>query len=98
MLLCSVIAKCNDTNDTQQADKLFADKREPTLQSIGGRVLMLVSVYRVSNTQQNKELDTCTTQNRSCKADSFVPTPGFQSTIGKNLNFPFFYNTVWILT
>lgn len=51
----SIIAKCNETNDIQQADKLFADKRETTLQSIGGRVLMLVSVYRVSNTQQNKE-------------------------------------------
>lgn len=51
MLLCSVITKCNDI---QQADKLFADKRETALQSSGGCVLMLVSVYRVSNTQRPK--------------------------------------------
>lgn len=84
MLLCSVIRKCNDT---QQADKLFADKRE----SIHYRALEVVCSCSLVSTLQGfqhtatKKSDTCTTQNRSCKAVSLVPTSDFQSTTGKNI-------------
>lgn len=95
MLLCSVITKCNDT---QQADKLFADNRGTTLQSIGGCVLMLVSVYRVSNTQRPKNQIPAQHRIGVVRPTRWlVPTPDFQSTTGKNLNFPCFNNTVWTL-